>query len=232
MYNWCSFTPTLSTPREDISGLQSSGNRILKLHVLLVLVHAMPKHEYFFVFNETIKGDANVNIEGVALYDSRTCTPCPPGSYKTTVKAYADGVDPAGKALETKPDPCGGANSGPERCERCELGKYSDKEDDQPCKECTPVLQDDGSSKKETPASGATRSACGKSDHPVLHVENAIFDELWDRTPKWEACCRVEFDAETEKNNKKTPPASFSFAPPHECAEPEDEPEFDLGLNR
>lgn len=39
--------------------------RILKLHVLLVLVHAIPKCEYFYVFNESIKGNANTNIEGL-----------------------------------------------------------------------------------------------------------------------------------------------------------------------
>ena len=39
--------------------------RILKMHVLLVLVHGVPKTEYFYVFNESIKGDANINVEGL-----------------------------------------------------------------------------------------------------------------------------------------------------------------------
>ena len=38
--------------------------RILRLHVLLVLIHGIPKREYFYVFNDSIKGGANVNIEG------------------------------------------------------------------------------------------------------------------------------------------------------------------------
>ena len=54
---------------------------MLRQHVLGVLVHSRPQHKIFlYTFNDSIKGGADVNIEGLrrtlaALYDK---TPMPP----------------------------------------------------------------------------------------------------------------------------------------------------------
>ena len=62
---------------------------VLHQHVLGVLVHGKPQHKAFlYTFNDSVKGDANTNIEGIRrtlvhLYASRpmprtvACQVCP-----------------------------------------------------------------------------------------------------------------------------------------------------------
>jgi hypothetical protein len=43
----------------------TSKKEVLEQHVLGVLVHDVPNRNYFFTVNPTVRGDANLNIEGI-----------------------------------------------------------------------------------------------------------------------------------------------------------------------
>lgn len=59
---------------------------ILQQHVLGVLVHRRPRHRAFlYTFNDSIKGDANCNIEGIR---------------RTLMALYADEPMPSTMALQ------------------------------------------------------------------------------------------------------------------------------------
>ena len=76
---------------------------ILQQHVLGVLVHGRPRHRAFlYTFNDSIKGDANCNIEGIrqtlaALYSDK---PMPPTTALQVRRWWHGPV----QAIRTKPN--------------------------------------------------------------------------------------------------------------------------------
>ena len=50
---------------------------VLDQHVLGVLVHGMPNRHYFYTFNSSVKGDANLNVEGIRRTLVHMCSSSP-----------------------------------------------------------------------------------------------------------------------------------------------------------
>jgi hypothetical protein len=64
-------------------------HEVLEQHVLGVLVHGMPNRHYFFSFNRSISGDANMNVEGIRRTLIHLCSSSP--SYHLPRTIYVQG---------------------------------------------------------------------------------------------------------------------------------------------